>query len=122
MAWNKPTSNTVGATSSSRTSGRGKMPRLHRGLIAGVIVVLGAGLAAWLLTNGEAVSRPLQEKGRGLIREVTPAAAPVMASAPSDRSEETVSRPAARPSRDAEVATAGRQEAKKKKKWWWPGL
>ena len=52
------------------------MPRLRRGLIAGAIVVLGAGLAAWLLTNGEAASSPLQKKDRGLIKEVTPAAAP----------------------------------------------
>lgn len=76
MAWNKPNSNTVDATSSSRPSGRGKMPRLRRGLIAGVIVVLGAGLAAWLLANGEATSSSLQKKERGLIKEVTPAAAP----------------------------------------------
>ena len=76
MGWNRPTSNTVDATSSSHPSGRGKMPRLRRGLIAGAIVVLGAGLAAWILTNGEAASSPLQKKDRGLIKEVTPAAAP----------------------------------------------
>lgn len=76
MAWNRPTSNTGNATSSSRPSGRGKMPRLRRGLLAGVIVVLGAGLAAWLLTNREATSASLQKKKRGRIREVTPAAAP----------------------------------------------
>ena len=74
MAWNRPTSNTVDATSSSRPSGRGKMPRLRRGLIAGAIVVLGAGLAAWLLTNGEAASSPLQKKDRGRIKEVKPTA------------------------------------------------
>ena len=74
MAWNKPTSNTVDATSSSRPSGRGKMPRLRKGLIAGAIVVLGAGLAAWLLTSGEATSSSLQKKDRGRIKEVTPAA------------------------------------------------
>ena len=73
MAWNKPTSNTVDATSSSRPAGRGKMPRLRRGLLAGVIVVLGAGIAAWLFTNGEAASSPLQRKDRGLIKEATPA-------------------------------------------------
>ena len=76
MAWNRPNEKTVDATSSSRSSGRGKMPRLRRGLLAGAIVVLGAGLAAWLLTNGEAVSSPLQKKERGLIKEVSPAAAP----------------------------------------------
>ena len=73
MAWNRPTSNTVDATPSSRPSGRGKMPRLRRGLIAGAIVVLGAGLAVWLLTNGEAASSPLQKKDRGRIRDVKPA-------------------------------------------------
>lgn len=73
MAWNRPTSNTGNATSSSRPSGRGKMPRLRRGLIAGVIVVLGAGLAAWLLMTGEATSSSLQKKDRGLIEEAQPA-------------------------------------------------
>lgn len=76
MAWNKPTSNTVDATSSLRPTGRGKMPRLRRGLLAGAIVVLGAGIAAWLLSNGEATSSSLQKKERGLIKEVSPAAAP----------------------------------------------
>ena len=76
MAWNKPTSNTVDATSSLRPTGRGKMPRLRRGLLAGVIVVLGAGIAAWFFSNGEAASSSLQKKDRGLIKEVTPAAAP----------------------------------------------
>ena len=76
MAWNRPTSNTVDATSSSRSSGRGKMPRLRRGLFAGAIVVLGAGIAAWLLFSREATSSSLQKKDRGLIKEVKPAAAP----------------------------------------------
>ena len=67
MAWNKPTSNTVDATSSSRPSGRGKMPRLRRGLLAGAIVVLGAGLAAWLFMGGEADSRPLQSEERTFL-------------------------------------------------------
>ena len=79
MAWNRPTSNTVDATSSSRPSGRGKMPRLRKGLLAGAIVVLGAGFAAWLLTNGEATSSSLQKKDRGLIKEVAPAATPTNA-------------------------------------------
>ena len=79
MAWNKPNSNTVDATSSSRSAGRGKMPRLRRGLLAGVIVVLGAGIAAGLLTSGEATSSSLQEKDRGLIKEATPSAAPTNA-------------------------------------------
>ena len=76
MAWNKPTSGTVDATSSSRPTGRGKMPRLRKGILAGAIVVLGAGIAAWFLTNGEATSSSLQKKERGLIKEVAPAAAP----------------------------------------------
>lgn len=76
MAWNKPNSNTVDVTSSSRSSERGKIPRLRRGLLAGVIVVLGAGIAAWLFTNGEADSRPLQKTDRMLIKEVKPAVAP----------------------------------------------
>lgn len=76
MAWNRPTSNTGNATSSSRPAGCGKVPRLYKGLVAGAIVVLGAGLAAWLLTNGEATSSSLQKKDRGLIKEATPATAP----------------------------------------------
>ena len=72
MAWNKPNSNTVDATSSSRPAGRGKTPRLRRGLLAGMIVVLGAGIAAWFLTSGEATSSSLHTKERGFIKEVTP--------------------------------------------------
>lgn len=83
MAWNRSTSDTVDATSSSRPSGRGKMPRLRRGLLAGAIVVLGAGLAAWLFMGGEADSRPLQKKERGRIKEVKPAAAPKAAENPA---------------------------------------
>ena len=79
MAWNRPISNTVDATSSSRPSGCGKMPRLRRGLLAGAIVVLGAGLAAWLFMGGEADSRPLQKKDRGHIKEIAPAVAPTNA-------------------------------------------
>ena len=76
MAWNRPTSNTVDATSSSRPTGRGKMPCLRKGLLAGAIVVLGAGLAAWFLMSGEADSRPLQKKERGRIKEAKSAVTP----------------------------------------------
>ena len=76
MAWNRPTSNTGNATSSSRPSGRGKMPRLRRGLIAGAIVVLGAGLAAWLIWPSSATNNQQPTtSNRSLIKEVMPAAA-----------------------------------------------
>lgn len=69
MSWNRTNEKTV--------EKKGGQRNVHlKGLIAGVIVVLGAGLAAWLLMSGEADSRPLQKKERGLIKEVTPAAAP----------------------------------------------
>lgn len=73
MAWNKPTSNTADATSSSRPSGRGKMPRLRRGLIAGVVViVLGFAVLA-ILSGGDDAPKAKADKGRGRIKEVAPA-------------------------------------------------
>lgn len=71
MAWNKPDEKKV------EVERKGGQRNVHlKGLIAGAIVVLGVGLAAWLLTNGEADSRPLQKKDRGLIKEIVPAVAP----------------------------------------------
>ena len=80
MSWNRPSDAPQPQPKKSAS------PSLKRGLLAGLAVVLGAGLAAWLLTNGEADSRPLQKKDRGLIKEVAPAAAPTNVNS-------TVSRP-----------------------------
>ena len=92
MAWNKPTSNTVGATSSSRSSGRGKMPRLRKGLIAGaaVVVALGA-LCLWMFSGEEAQQDAASTKERGRIKEVAPAAAPTnTVSVKSKRNKEQI--------------------------------
>lgn len=79
MAWNRPTSNTVDATSSSRPSGRGKMPRLRRGLLAGAIVVALGSAALWFFSGNEARQDAASTKGRGRIKEVKPAVAPTNA-------------------------------------------
>lgn len=70
MAWNKPTSDTVDATSSSRSSGRGKMPRL-RPILAGAAVVVALGvLCLWMFSGGETRQDAASTKDRGHIKEV----------------------------------------------------
>lgn len=70
MAWNRPSGKTV-----ENGSGGGQRTARLKGIVAGAVVVIGAGIAAWLLMREEADTRPRQRE-RGLIREVTPAAAP----------------------------------------------
>ena len=69
MSWNR-------SSDTPQPSPKKPAPSLKRGLLAGAIVILGAGLIAWLFSNGEADSRPLQKKNHGRIKEVKPAKAP----------------------------------------------
>lgn len=71
MAWNKPTSSTVDATSSSRPAGRGKMPRL-RLIIAGAVVVALGVLCIWMFSSGKDTPQAKADKERGFIKEVAP--------------------------------------------------
>ena len=64
MAWNRPNGRMV---ETGKRGGQGKS-RL-KGLVAGAIVVLGAGLAVWFLTNGEADPGTIQKRGRGAIAD-----------------------------------------------------
>lgn len=73
MAWNKPSTE----NQQSIKKNTAKAPSAKRGVIAGAVIIVALGaLCLYLFTNGEADSRPLQKKERGLIKEVTPAAAP----------------------------------------------
>ena len=76
MAWNRPSGKKV----EEKGRGRQRNGRL-KGLVAGAIVVLGAAVAAWwIFGSGPA---PVREEAdgtlKGLIKEVTPVAAPTNA-------------------------------------------
>ena len=75
MGWNRPSENKVEVEG----KGRQRNGRL-KGLIAGAIVVLGAGIAAWWLWPEEETQDATPAK-RGLIREVAPAKAPKLSQA-----------------------------------------
>ena len=73
MAWNRP--------SDTKVEGKGGQRNIHlRGLIAGAMVVLGAGIAAWLIwPEGERTDETPSPQVRRRIREATPAVAPATA-------------------------------------------
>ena len=79
MSWNRPTSNTVDATSSSRPAGRGRRPGLKHGILAGAIIVVLGALCCFIFSGNETRQDAASMKGRGRIKEVTPAAAPTNA-------------------------------------------
>ena len=87
MSWNKPSPNTVDATSSSRSAGRGKMPRLRSGLFAGLLVVALGALCYFMFRPSAATPKRDSMKDRGLIKEVTPAAAPTNAASAATASK-----------------------------------
>ena len=73
MAWNRPSEEKV------KAKGEGEQRNVHlKGLFAGTVVVLGAGIAAWWLWPSE--SAPVRENADGTvgrrIREVAPALTP----------------------------------------------
>lgn len=108
MAWNRPTSNTVDATSSSRPAGRGKMPRL-RLILAGAAVVVAIGmLCFWMFSGGDDTpAQGTRHKARSTIREVTPAAAP---RAKADADADATERPASGERIGDESADAGKKK------------
>lgn len=82
MAWNRPTSSTVDATSSSRSAGRGRIPRLCKGLIAGLVIVALGAAYIFLFSGGDAepgpkVEKPVAQKPKA-VREVKPAPKPAV--------------------------------------------
>lgn len=74
MAWNHPTND--GASETSLRSG--KSPRWVRGVVAGLIVVIGAAIAVWLFFSASdgCDSSDVNEHTRGRIKEVKPETAP----------------------------------------------
>ena len=86
MAWNRPTEREPGT--GNREQGTGKSP--FRGLVAGIIVVLGAGIAAWLMwPSDESVGEMPPPQTARQIKEVTPSAAPTNAPVEKKYSEMT---------------------------------
>lgn len=80
MAWNRSTERELGRGNRERETG--KFP--FRGLVAGVIVVLGAAVAAWWLwPTGESAGETPPPQTKQRIKEVKPAAAPKAAPAPT---------------------------------------
>lgn len=70
MAWNRPTEENV------KAKGEGEQRSVHlKGLIAGVICVLGAGIAAWWLWPTGETRQDAASTKKELIREVKPAIA-----------------------------------------------
>ena len=75
MAWNRP-SEDGRARSPSAPRRAGTARPTVRGAIAGAVVVLGAAVAAWWLWPERDTRQDAASTKRGLIKEVTPAAAP----------------------------------------------
>ena len=93
MAWNRPSKN---GEAVSRPLQKRKGFRFPvRGAIAGAIVVFGAGVAAWWLWPTGEMRQDAASTKQGLIKEVTPAAAPtnrevVAESAPPKKTRPTM--------------------------------
>ena len=80
MAWNRPSEDKV------KVRGEGEQRNVHlKGLLAGMIVVLGAAFAAWWLwPRGGSAGETPQSETRPRIAEVAPAAAPESAPVSQD--------------------------------------
>ena len=80
MAWNRPSNDgRANAPGSPRRAGTARPTKAVRGVIAGAVVVLGAAVAAWWLWPTGETRQDATSTKRGLIKEVTPAAAPKVA-------------------------------------------
>ena len=77
MAWNRPKES--GETITRSLQKRSGDRFLAKGTIAGAIVVLGAGIAAWLMWPAEKRGDVTSSTKKELIHEVTPATAPKVA-------------------------------------------
>ena len=97
MAWNRPTSNNVDATSSSRPSGRDRKPGLKHGILAGAIIIVLGALCCFIFSGNETRQDAASTKGRGRIREVAPAKAPKAAGAETRKEEPQI--PIGRPTK-----------------------
>ena len=70
MAWNKPSTE-----NQQQKKPSAKAPSAKRGIIAGAVVVALGVLCLWLFSGNETRQDDASAKGRGLIKEVTPAVA-----------------------------------------------
>ena len=75
MAWNRPTSKTVDATSSSRPAGRGKMPRLRLAHLLAIVIVAGLVTVVCLLHSGGKEDETDGKRGLSAIAAAKPAKA-----------------------------------------------
>ena len=89
MAWNRPSENVGAKEVRSPKSG------VLKGALAGLCVVVLAGVAIWLISGGETRQDAASAKGRGRIKEVTPAKGPKSESA--DAAPQKAKPPTAKP-------------------------
>lgn len=72
MSWNGSDSGGNKKVEASVPLARKAAPSFKKGIIAGLIVVVGAGLAAWWIGRDARPARPKEKKAAGLIAEVKP--------------------------------------------------
>lgn len=92
MAWNRPSTDSKTETALRRT-GTVRPTIAVRGLIAGVIVVVGAGIAMWWLWPEDMTRQDAASTRKGLIREMTPTIptnAPAVAEVSRESSKERI--------------------------------
>ena len=97
MAWNRPIEEKV------KAPGEGEQRNVHvKGLVAGVIVVLGAAVAAWWIwPSGESAGETPSPQTRELIKEVKPAVKAV--AKPAETNAVKAVDPNARPTKVGEI-------------------
>ena len=85
MAWNRSSNSQQTETALRR--GQSPRPTVARGVIAGLVIAFGAAVAAWWLWPEAATRQDDASTRRGLIKEVSPAKAAKVASAPEKKKD-----------------------------------